>query len=110
MSEESIKARVIERYGDVATRVREKQTGSCCGPSVRDEASCDTISGNLYRLSELKGIPEEAVQASLGCGNPVMLASSSRARSCWISAQVAGSMCCSRRSVLARQGRPTAST
>ena len=75
MSEESIKAKVIERYGDIAARVREKQTGSCCGPNPRDELlACDPITGNLYRSTELDGLPEEAVQASLGCGNPVMLA------------------------------------
>ena len=75
MSEESIKTRVIEKYGGIAARVREKQTGSCCGPSPRDELlACDPITGNLYGLSELSGIPDEAVQASLGCGNPVMLA------------------------------------
>lgn len=75
MSEESIKARVIEKYGDVATRIREKGSGSCCDPSPRDELlACDPISGNLYPLPELAGLPEKAVQASLGCGNPVMLA------------------------------------
>ena len=75
MSEESIKSKVIERYGAIATRIRGERGGSCCGPSPRDELlACDPISGNLYGLTELNDLPEEAVQASLGCGNPVMLA------------------------------------
>src|SRR3989304_4534792 len=74
MSEEKIKAKVIERYGSIASGIREKGSGSCCGPTPPEKASCDTISGNLYQLPELAGIPAEAVQASLGCGNPVMLA------------------------------------
>jgi arsenite methyltransferase len=68
-----IKRIVREKYGQAALRV---STGgsSCCGaaPSLLD--CCDPITSNLYELSQTTGLPEEAVKASLGCGNPTALA------------------------------------
>jgi SAM-dependent methyltransferase len=66
---ESLKAAVRERYG--ATALTVLSGGSCCGPS---SSSCDNpITGNLYDDAEKGLIPAEAVQASLGCGNPTAL-------------------------------------
>jgi SAM-dependent methyltransferase len=67
-----LKEKVRERYSEAALRV--KSTGSsCCGPSP-SSASCDPITSNLYDASQTSTIPEEAVLASLGCGNPTALA------------------------------------
>jgi arsenite methyltransferase len=59
------------------------ESGSCCGPS--DSASCcgtgsaaldtaDAFGGPLYAEGEIDGLPEDAVLASLGCGNPLAVA------------------------------------
>ncbi len=67
-----IKDVVKEKYGQAALRV---STGgsSCCGASAALDA-CDPITSNLYDAGETTGIPEQAVKASLGCGNPTALA------------------------------------
>jgi arsenite methyltransferase len=48
--------------------------GSCCGtgPAALDSAGC--FGGQLYGEGETEGLPEEAVLASLGCGNPLAVA------------------------------------
>src|SRR5690348_2160870 len=64
----SIKEAVRERYSQAALRVGE----SCCG---RASSSCgDPITSNLYAAHETGALPEAAVMASLGCGNPTALA------------------------------------
>ena len=61
---------VKERYGEAARKVATAGN-SCCGT----KASCgDPITSNLYDDAETKGLPEAAVLASLGCGNPTALA------------------------------------
>ena len=62
---------VKEKYGKAALRVTAE--GSCCGsrPSVD---GCDPITSNLYSASDASELPAEAVNASLGCGNPTALA------------------------------------
>jgi arsenite methyltransferase len=64
---EAIKATVREKYGKRALNVVEGS--SCCGGG-----ECDPITQDLYTPGELGGIPEEAIRASLGCGNPTALA------------------------------------
>jgi len=46
---------------------------SCCGASASTNC-CDPITSNLYDAAQKSELPEEAVLASLGCGNPTMLA------------------------------------
>src|SRR5438067_4977960 len=65
MSGEEIKDTVKAKYGQAATRVLDGQGGSC---------GCDPVSSNLYDAAETAGLPEGAVLASLGCGNPTALA------------------------------------
>src|SRR5262245_24461758 len=65
----NIKAAVKEKYGQAAIRV--KSGSGCCGASA---SGCDPITSNLYDSSQTGQIPEEAVLASLGCGNPTALA------------------------------------
>lgn len=76
MSEPTIDEVVRARYGEAAAKVRqgEKKT-SCCGGSAGDLASAvDPITRDLYHSDQLEGLPEQALLASLGCGNPTALA------------------------------------
>lgn len=68
-----IKEKVREKYGEAALRV---QTGgsACCGTAPSSRGSCDPITSNLYDAAQTGQIPEGAVLASLGCGNPTALA------------------------------------
>ena len=72
MSTFDIKDVVKEKYGQAALRVKTGGS-SCCGAT----ASCgcaDPITSNLYDSLQAQEIPEEALLASLGCGNPTALA------------------------------------
>jgi arsenite methyltransferase len=68
-----VKDKVREKYGEAALRV---QTGgsSCCGSAPSSCGCVDPITSNLYDSNQTSQIPEEAVMASLGCGNPTALA------------------------------------
>jgi SAM-dependent methyltransferase len=69
-----IKDIVKEKYGQAALRVTTGGS-SCCGASANLDGSCvDPITANLYDAAQKGQIPEEAVLASLGCGNPTALA------------------------------------
>jgi len=69
-----IKEVVKEKYGQAALRVTNKSGGSsCCGATPAREF-CDPITANLYDESQAQQVPEEAMLASLGCGNPTALA------------------------------------
>jgi len=67
-----IKKVVKEKYGQAALRVTSGG-GSCCGAAPAGK-SRDPITSNLYDASQSEQLPEEAVLASLGCGNPTALA------------------------------------
>jgi arsenite methyltransferase len=73
MSTESIKDVVREKYGQAALRVHSGGS-SCCGASAATDGCCDPITSNLYDSTQTSQIPEAAVRASLGCGNPTLLA------------------------------------
>ena len=73
MPETNIKEVVKEKYGQAALRVT-KGGSSCCGAAPASGLSCDPITTNLYDSSQAGQIPEEALLASLGCGNPTALA------------------------------------
>src|SRR6202046_2160509 len=74
MSTTDIKEVVKEKYGQAALRVKTGGS-SCCGASpVNGSGCCDPITSNLYDSSQAGQIPEEAMLASLGCGNPTALA------------------------------------
>ena len=74
MSTMDIKEVVKEKYGQAALRAMSGATSSCCGASTAADACCDPITSNLYGADETGALPEEAVRASLGCGNPTALA------------------------------------
>ena len=78
----AIKEVVKQKYGEAALRVKSGG-GSCCGGSPVSgknakpgAAACcgDPITNDLYDVSQIGQIPEEALLASLGCGNPTALA------------------------------------
>jgi arsenite methyltransferase len=73
MSAEDVKATVREKYGEAARRVSTGSKSSCCSPSCCGGAE-DPITSNLYTEAETATLPETAVLASLGCGNPTALA------------------------------------
>ncbi len=68
-----IKEVVKEKYGQAALRVKSGGS-SCCGATASSGLGCDPITSNLYDSSQAGQIPEEAMLASLGCGNPTALA------------------------------------
>ncbi|HUB01959.1 MAG TPA: arsenite methyltransferase [Terriglobales bacterium] len=74
MSSMDIKEVVKEKYGQAALRVKTGGS-SCCGavPSGIGRG-CDPITSNLYDAAQGREVPEEAMLASLGCGNPTALA------------------------------------
>jgi len=73
VSTQNIKEVVKEKYGQAALRV-VKGGSSCCGAAPRVEGCPDPITANLYDRNQTSQIPEEALLASLGCGNPTALA------------------------------------
>jgi len=72
MADPAIQDVVKEKYGQAALRV---STGgsSCCGASAGNGCG-DPITSNLYDAAQAQQIPEAALLASLGCGNPTALA------------------------------------
>jgi 2-polyprenyl-3-methyl-5-hydroxy-6-metoxy-1,4-benzoquinol methylase len=73
VSTTNIKEVVKEKYGQAALRATT-DASSCCGASPASSECCDPISSNLYDVSQISQIPEKALLASLGCGNPTALA------------------------------------
>jgi SAM-dependent methyltransferase len=66
-----VKEQVKQKYGSAARAVVDSGSlKACCDPGLR---CCDPITANLYSDNEKGLIPEKAVQASLGCGNPTAL-------------------------------------
>ena len=64
---------VKEKYGAAALRVQAGGGKSCCGGAAF-QGSCDPITSNLYDALQAGELPETAMLASLGCGNPTALA------------------------------------
>src|SRR5262245_37945720 len=69
----NIKDVVQEKYRQAALRVLDGGS-SCCGTSACCETDIDPMTSSLYDETQIGQIPEEAVKASLGCGNPTALA------------------------------------
>jgi arsenite methyltransferase len=74
MTEPNMKEVVKEKYGSAALRATTVGS-SCCGATAASGLSgVDPITSNLYDAAQAGQIPTEAMQASLGCGNPTALA------------------------------------
>ena len=76
MNSDNIKTVVQEKYGAAAKRAASGGTACyCCGTSSASATDgCNPITSNLYGESEAGSLPEAALRASLGCGNPTALA------------------------------------
>ena len=70
---EAIKEVVKSKYGEAARRVVAGESNSCCGAAACG-TDVDPITRDLYDHSQTGLLPEQAVKASLGCGNPTALA------------------------------------
>ena len=70
---DDVKEVVRERYSQAALRVTAGQ-GGCCGSEPGAMDCCDPITSNLYDAGQAGEVPDAAMQASLGCGNPTALA------------------------------------
>jgi arsenite methyltransferase len=73
MNSTDLREMVKQKYGHAASRVKGGGSG-CCGATASGGSRCDPITSNLYDPSQADQIPEEAMLASLGCGNPTALA------------------------------------
>lgn len=89
-SDQDIREHVRDRYAAAALSVASGSAASCCGPADGPQTTCcgpsdalsaisDTDEGDifgaaLYTPGDTDGLPEEAVLASLGCGNPLAVA------------------------------------
>src|SRR5438034_7006984 len=71
MAGDEIKRTVMEKYGQAAVRVAGGERRSCGGTG---SCGCDPVTSNLYDAADTATLPEGAVLASLGCGNPTALA------------------------------------
>jgi arsenite methyltransferase len=72
MTEPNIQESIKQKYGEAAKRTATGGT-ACCGGGAQ-LSGCDPITRNLYDDAEKNSLPEKAVAASLGCGNPTALA------------------------------------
>lgn len=66
-----LKSAIQQKYGSTAAAVTSSSAAACCDPALR---CCDPITSNLYTADQTGILPENAVLASLGCGNPTALA------------------------------------
>jgi arsenite methyltransferase len=75
MSADNITDVVQEKYAEAARRVTSGKGSACCGSAPSSASGCcDPITSRLYSLEQVRELPESALLASLGCGNPTALA------------------------------------
>jgi len=73
--EQTLKGEIKARYGQAALQAQRQERRGCCGTgTVLEAGKLDPITGGLYADQETAAIPEDALSASLGCGNPTALA------------------------------------
>jgi arsenite methyltransferase len=73
VADQGLREQVRERYAEAARAVSEGEAG-CCGPVAAAFDADDWSGAQVYAEGELDGLPAEAVAASLGCGNPFVVA------------------------------------
>jgi arsenite methyltransferase len=71
MTQQKLQELVKEKYGAAAQQAAAGGVATCGGAVL---SSCDPITKDLYDSSQIAGVPQKAVAASLGCGNPTALA------------------------------------
>jgi arsenite methyltransferase len=77
---DDVRTAVREHYGKAAADFKPKTQASCCGPAPASSDCCskgaeDMSASKLYPLSELSELPEDVTGLSMGCGDPITLAS-----------------------------------
>ena len=108
MSDQVLKETIQQKYGEAALRARSGgDKGGCCGTSC---GCADPITSDLYGRDETSSLPKEAVDASLGCGNPTALIGSRPDRRCWTSGPAGASTSPVRAPRGSRPARCTVST
>jgi hypothetical protein len=100
-----IKDVVKQKYGEAALRVKAGGS-SCCGATA-STGCCDPITTNLYDAAQAGQIPEEALLASLGCGNPTALAELKAGEVVLDLGSGVALTCCCRRVVSAQRAKLT---
>ena len=103
-----LKEIVKEKYGQAALRVVKGEGNGCCGSSASD--GCDPITSDLYNAAQSGELPETAVAASLGCGNPTALAELKAGETVLDLGSGGGIDVRCRRSAWVPRARPTGST
>lgn len=77
----SVRKAVRQRYGQIALEFAEESSASCCGPQSKNTLCCDTSpSVAFYNDADVASLPDEVSGLSLGCGDPVTLASLKKAQ------------------------------
>jgi arsenite methyltransferase len=71
---EDVTSAVREKYGAAARRVAAGEGSACCGTAPSSTCCADPITSDLYSRAETRDLPDAALSASLGCGNPTALA------------------------------------
>jgi SAM-dependent methyltransferase len=74
MDTRTVQEIVKAKYAAAAARAASGTGSTCCGPGTARDPCCGPITSNLYDTDQTASIPETAVNASLGCGNPTALA------------------------------------
>jgi arsenite methyltransferase len=74
METTTIKDAVREKYAEAARQVTTQSKASCCGSACGSGKAADPITSDLYDAAQAQELPQEAILASLGCGNPTLLA------------------------------------
>ena len=80
---EDIRVHVRERYGRLAEKQSVPMVSSCCGSEAQASSSCCGTEDpaalekveRMYETNDVNELPEEVTNLSLGCGDPVTLAS-----------------------------------
>ncbi len=73
--ENALREMVKARYGQAITATMKGAKPACCGSSTATAiAGPDPITRGLYDAAQTEGVPEEALLASFGCGNPTAMA------------------------------------
>ena len=105
-SKVEMREQVRERYARAAT------TGSCCGPECcgHDETLDADLTAGTYSQADISALPTQAVEASLGCGNPTAVAELPKVKPSSTWDRAGASTSCSPPAVSERPGSPTDST
>jgi SAM-dependent methyltransferase len=74
MSTPNVREAIRQRYGQAALDVESGADGCSSDRNSVLQASCDPITSNLYDATQKNELPDTAIKASLGCGNPTALA------------------------------------